>query len=209
MLDQIVDADGWYLYAILFFALMGGAIGLPIPEDLPLIAAGIVAHQGGARLETLFIVSYVAILLGDILIFSIGRRFGSALFSKPWFRKKLPPRKLKHFRLKLEKRSLATIFIARHLFYLRTVTFLTCGAVKMKYSRFLLADSIAALVSVPLMMSLGYFFAEHSEVLINNIRTFLLILIPLLVLYLYVRYRKKKASRQMREKISNEPGKLP
>ncbi|MCB0353561.1 MAG: DedA family protein [Bdellovibrionales bacterium] len=192
MLEHILAADGWHLYAALFLALMGGAIGLPIPEDLPLIGAGIVAQAGEARIDALFVVSYVSIILGDLVIFSLGRRFGSALFSKPWFHKKLPPRKLKRFRLNLEKRSLPTIFIARHLFYLRTVTFLTCGAVKMKYSRFLFADSIAALVSVPLMMSIGYFFAEHSETLAKNIRLFLLVLIPITLLFVFIRYRKKK-----------------
>ncbi len=182
---------------MLFFSLIGGAVGLPIPEDVPLIAAGIIAQVGTAPPELLFIVCYVAIILGDLIIFFAGRKLGPALFTKSWFKKKLSASKIRRFRLGLEKRSLPTIFLARHLFYLRTVTFLACGAVKMKPSRFLAADALSALVSTPIMMTIGYFAAEHWEEVVQNIQYGMLALGVLLIGgYFVLRRRKKRAQEE-------------
>jgi len=106
------------IHGILFGLLILGAIGFPIPEDLPLIFGGIVAHSGNVKVTTTIAVCYAGVLFGDLLIFSIGRRLGPALFEKPWFKKRIGPRRVKHLRLRLERRSLWMIFIARHLFFL-------------------------------------------------------------------------------------------
>lgn len=171
--------------------LMGGAVGLPIPEDLPLILAGIVIQSGNAPFAVVFFVCYSAIILGDLIVFSIGRKFGPRLFAQPWFRKLLSRRNISNIRLGLERRSLLMIFIARHLFYMRTVTFLTCGAVKMRLARFMIADAVAALVSVPVMISVGYFAAEHYETVMQRTREVALIA-PIVLLAIYLMYRKLK-----------------
>ncbi|MGA1191097.1 MAG: DedA family protein [Bdellovibrionota bacterium] len=176
-LEQLLTTEGYLIYLLLFMFLMGGALGLPIPEDLPLIAAGVFAFREEANIFGLFATCYLGVVTGDIVIFVIGRRWGSALFSSPWFRRKLSPRRLKRFKQGLERNRFFTIFLARHLFYLRMVTFIACGAVKMSYARFILADAIAALVSVPLMMTIGYTTWEHQEHLIENIEWLLLALL--------------------------------
>jgi len=170
MNEWILLQEGFLVYLALSLALLGGAIGLPIPEDIPLIAAGIAVHRGSVDLTIIFLVCYGSIILGDLIIFWIGRKFGSSIFSKRWFRAKIPPSKIRKVKLSIEKRSLLMIFIARHLFYLRTVTFLTCGAVKMRPRRFIIADAAAALVSVPLMMGIGYVASENYEVVLQSMR---------------------------------------
>lgn len=161
-MDQwLLAQDGIIVYLSLFFALMGGAIGLPIPEDIPLLVAGALIYKEIGNPYAVLAVCYISIIIGDFLIFLIGRRLGPTLFNKSWFRSRIPPSKIRHVRFNLERRSLLMIFIARHLFYLRTVTFLACGAVKMRASRFLLADATAALISVPIMASIGYFLMKQ------------------------------------------------
>lgn len=183
--------------------LMGGAIGLPIPEDLPLILAGIAAHLGKGQVVVIFLVCYTSILIGDSIIYFAGRKFGPKIFGTKWFKKKIPPNRIRRIRLNLEKRSLLMIFIARHLFYMRTVTFLTCGAVKMRVGRFLIADAIAALISVPLMMSIGYLASEHYEEVTKNLRNAAIIIPPvILIAYLVWRWGKKTSQT---EEISEKP----
>ncbi len=161
--EWLLLQEGVYVYLILFFLLLGGAFMLPIPEDIPLILGGVMAQMGRGRIDLIAATCYGAIILGDVIIFGVGRWLGPALFYKPWFRKRIGYSRIKRLRFNLEKRSLPMIFVARHLFYLRTVTFLTCGAVRMSFGRFLLSDAVAALVSVPLMLLLGYMAAEHYE----------------------------------------------
>lgn len=198
MQDWLLLQSGIVTYVALFLLLMGGAIGLPIPEDIPLILAGILVHRGQADLQLIFVICYVGILLGDIIIYFVGRRIGPAIFNKPWVRARMSDSKIKWVRLRLEKRSLVTIFIARHLFYLRTVTFLTCGAVRMHFTRFLLADAVAALVSAPIMIAIGYLGSERYEEIVHFLRQvkYLSVVLGILALCvgIYIYRRKKQAA---------------
>ena len=201
MIDWLLLKEGIIVYLALFFALIGGAVGLPIPEDVPLILAGILAHTGQADLQLLFFCCYSGIILGDLIIFSLGRRFGPTLLRKKWIRTKIPIGKISEVRVKLEKRSLLMIFLARHLFYLRTVTFLTCGAVKMKWSRFIIADALAALISAPLMIGIGYLASERYEAALKffgRARTFTLIALIAVVIcvLLYFTFRRRRGLEQ-------------
>ena len=51
----------------------------------------------------------------------------------------------------------------------RTVTYFTAGSVGMRYSRFLLYDSAAALASAPIFVLLGYYFGSDIESLLTRI----------------------------------------
>ena len=210
MIEWFLGQEGFYIYLFLFLALVGGAFGAPIPEDLPLVVGGVLVNRGSANAQLLFLVCYTAIVIGDLIIFLIGRRFGPTLFSKPWVQKRMPPARIRKMKLDLEKRSLLMIFLARHLFYLRTITFLTCGAVKMRFQRFIVADMCAALVSVPIMLSLGYFAAEHFEKalqIFKQIEYALLVATLLLLAYFYYRYKSRQSEREKgKEEALEKPG---
>lgn len=202
MADWLLFQDGVVAYLSLFILLLGSTIGFP-PEDLVLIFAGVIAHRGNGQLAIIFLVCYLGILVGDLIIFSIGRRLGPKLFEKPWFKKRIHPSKISKVRVSLERRSLAMIFLARHLLYLRTVTFITCGAVKMGFGRFLIADAVAALISAPLMMGLGFVLSENADVALGFVETTKSILLLLLAitafLALYIRRRMRRANAALGE----------
>jgi len=167
MYEWILAQDGIHIYIGLFLMLMGGAIGLPIPEDLPLIFGGILIQLGKTTPEVVFLVCYSGIVLGDVLIYSIGRWLGPSVFKRKPFQNPRARYRLKRIRLSMERSSVPMIFVARHLFYLRTVTFLSCGALRMRFSTFLAADAVAALISAPLMLALGYFASEHYDTVVR------------------------------------------
>ncbi len=169
MNEWLVIQSDLVVYVTLFSLLMTGAIGFP-PEDFTLILAGIVIHSGKGDPETIFLICYIGTILGDLFIYGIGRWFGRALFKKEWLKKRLRPGRIKLIRRGLEKRSLPMIFVARHLFYLRTVTFLSCGAVRMKFLNFVVADCFSALVSVPIMLWIGFQASEHYDTVINYLK---------------------------------------
>jgi len=198
MSDWILLQHGVIIYISLFTLLLGGAIGLPIPEDLPLILAGILLQAEKVTFEFVFLVCYFGIILGDLIVYFVGRRFGLALFKAKWFQSRVPPSRIKHTRLRLEKRSVLMIFIARHLFYLRTVTFLTCGAVRMNLKTFILADAAAALISAPIMIGIGYAAAQNYDYVVGLFQeaktASLVIGIVVLIIYLIYRIRKNSDS---------------
>lgn len=195
MLEWFYTQEGLIVYALLAIALVGGGMGLPIPEDLPLLGAGIAVHTGAVQPLPAFLVCYGSILIGDFAVFYIGRRLGPQIFKLNWFRSRFSPSGIRKVKLNLEKRSLLMIFLARHLFYLRTVTFITCGAVRMHPRRFVIADAAAALVSVPLMMTLGFLATEHYAAMLRIIRRvemLSLIAVVVAAVWIYRRSRRRR-----------------
>ncbi len=195
------------IYLVLFALLLLGAIGFPMPEDLPLLFGGVYSASGKLDIWHTMIICYAGVVLGDLIIFAVGRKLGPSLFEKEWFKKKVARHKMKRLRLKLEKRSLWMIFMARHLFYLRTATFLICGAVKMRWTRFILADCGAALISVPLMVFIGYKFAEQYDTLValmDEAKLWsILLAFPAAVIVYLLFFKKSKVDKAAEQKGSN------
>ncbi|MCS6926793.1 MAG: DedA family protein, partial [Candidatus Binatia bacterium] len=154
----------------LFAALVLAGLGAPIPEDLVLITAGVLAHQGVLDLERVIPILYVGVLTGDIIVYSFGRRFGYLVLRHPWVLRFLTPARQERIARYFARYGNRTVFLVRHLTVLRAPTHLIAGAMKMPGWQFLLWDGLAALVSVPVMVGLGYFFADSVAVLQHNIR---------------------------------------
>jgi membrane protein DedA with SNARE-associated domain len=178
-------------YLKIFGLLVGSSFGLPIPEDLALIIAGIFVSNGAANPLLMALVCYIGGVLGDT---------GPAIFRRRWIRSRIRSKRLRSLRDGLSRKVFLTVLVARHLFYLRTITFLLCGVVRMPFSRFLIADSIAALITVPLLMGLGYAFGEHQDLLIeilDRVKFYLLVAGVIFAwCYLFRRQRvKRKAAR--------------
>jgi len=181
---------------------------LPIPEDLPLVLGGVIAHRGGADLTLIFLTCYCGIVLGDVIIFLVGKHFGPALFKKKWFKNRVPLKRIRKIRVTLERRSLLTILIARHLFYLRTVTFLTCGAINMRFIKFLIADAVAALISAPVMLGIGYICSENYEIAIEKFEQAktATICVGIIITAAYFIYKKYKSNNSRVSEHSPNPG---
>lgn len=188
-ITYLFEVDGYMVYVVIAAALLGGAVGLPIPEDLPLIFAGKTLADGSANMTFMFLICYCAIVLGDAIIFLFGYWSGQKLFTSRFFKSRFSELQVREIKKRLERHSLLMIFLARHLFYVRTLTFLTCGAFRMRISRFLIADALAALISAPLMMGIGYFSADYInaafEVMADLKTASLYIALAILILALF------------------------
>ncbi len=62
------------------------------------------------------------------------------------------------------------VMIARFLPGVRAVTYFTAGSVHMKYWHFVFFDGLAALISAPVFVFLGYKFGDELEGLIKAVR---------------------------------------
>ena len=49
-------------HAGLFLLLVGGGVGLPLPEDLTLLAAGVLAHQHVLRLRDVIAIGFAGVV---------------------------------------------------------------------------------------------------------------------------------------------------
>lgn len=194
MFDLIVESQGYLAYLLVLLALLAGSIGIPAPEDLTLIAAGVLCSLEHVNTWIMALTCYLGLIIGDLIIYRIGWIAGPTLFRKRWFRRHISTKRIEMMRTNLHKRTMLTILVARHLFYIRTATFLMCGAVRISFARFIVMDAVAALITTPLMMGLGYLFAHNYEAIVDWVREIKFILVALGVigaLLLYRRYRNR------------------
>jgi membrane protein DedA with SNARE-associated domain len=194
MVDLILSSHGLAAYLFVFGVLVASSLGLPVPEDITLIVAGIISNHEQVNLWLMATICYLGILAGDLLIYRVGWLAGPALFRKKWFRRHLSTKRLHLIRENLHRRTILTILVARHLFYIRTATFLMCGAVRLPFARFFLIDACAALITVPVMMGIGFLFAHNYEIIIGYMRQIKIALIivgVIIAAYLIIRYRRK------------------
>jgi len=151
------------VYNTLAGVLLLCGLGLPIPEDVSLISAGYLAHLGIVNPHKVFVVCFLAVLGGDCIAFALGRLFGSRLLDSRLARRFFRPRKQIRVRAYFRKFGSKVIFIARFLPGLRFSIFLSAGTLRVRPSVFITYDSLAALVSVPALVYLAFFFGEHID----------------------------------------------
>ncbi len=65
-----------YGLVAVFIALVLTAVGLPIPEDVSLAVAGVLARTGPASWVDAWIVGYIGVLTGDLIVYHLGKRVG-------------------------------------------------------------------------------------------------------------------------------------
>ncbi|MEI6758575.1 MAG: DedA family protein [Chlorobium sp.] len=197
---QILAAEyGLWLYGILFlivFCETGFVVTPFLPGDSLLFAAGTLASMPGSSLDPhlLFLVFFIAAVLGDTLNYGIGNKIGPAVFKKERSRF-FNPDHLERTNLFFEKYGGKTIIIARFIPIIRTFAPFVAGIGTMRYSRFLLFNIVGALLWVALFSYSGYFFGQlpvvqqHFKQLILAIMV--ISLLPPVIEYLKHRFGRK------------------
>ena len=74
--------DDFTYVGVSVWLLLAG-LGMPLPEDIPLIFGGVMAARGEIDVVIHFILSMVFIIVGDSMLFFIGRRLGQATEASP------------------------------------------------------------------------------------------------------------------------------
>ena len=147
---------------VLVFAwLVLGGLGLPLPEDAALVAAGALVYHGVSAVLALAI-AFAGVLAGDVILFVLARRLGPAAYARPLFRRLLPPRRRQRIEDLYRRRGGWVVFLARHVAGIRAATF-ALGIHGMRLRRFVAWDALGACTSVPLYTGLGYAGALHVE----------------------------------------------
>lgn len=152
--------SGFTAYSIIIGVLLICGFGVPIPEDITLITAGLLAGLGNISLPGAFIASFVGVMIGDATLFYLGRKFGYKVFKLPIFRSIFNERRIAMAHEKVLANSAFICFTARFLPGLRSPLFLTSGILGVRPIVFFSLDGFAALISVPLWIGLGWWFGN-------------------------------------------------
>jgi membrane protein DedA with SNARE-associated domain len=199
-----------FSYIGLFAILLAAGLGVPLPEDIPLVAAGWLVHKGGADLMGMIATGLVGVLVGDSLLFSMGRRYGTRIVEHRWLRRIAKPWLLERARYLFTHHGTKMLFAARFMPGLRAVMFLTAGVFKVSYVRFLAIDGFAALISVPVWVWAGWKFSSEIERILGGARiaTYVVVGVLLLGLALWIvweyRHNLRKRAAAPQEQVIEE-----
>lgn len=157
-------------YWIIFGILLLCGLGFPLPEDVPLIAAGYLVFDQTLLWVPTVAITLLGVIVGDSILFLLGRKMGMRLLNQRHIQTIFKPEKVRRTRAYFRKYGDKLVFFARFFAGFRAVAFFMAGAMRMRYTRFVLLDGLAACLSVPIWVALGYglghyFGDEISQIL--------------------------------------------
>jgi membrane protein DedA with SNARE-associated domain len=175
-------------YLGLFIVLMAAGLGLPLPEDIPLIAAGWLVHKsdGQVHLHLMILTGLAGVMLGDTMLFYMGRRYGTHIVEHRWLRRIAKPWLVEKARQKYVQHGAKILFAARFMPGLRAVLFMTAGTFRVPAWKFLLIDGFAALISVPTWIWAASKFSGTIEELLHDAKTATYVMVGVLLAALAV-----------------------
>ena len=180
------------IFSILFLC----GLGLPIPEDITIIASGYLSYIGELELFPSFVVCMSGVLVGDFTIYLIGRFFGLKITQKKLFKKIFTEERITRATHFSQRYGGKTIFFARFLPGLRAPIYLTAGFVKLSIVKFIILDSLAALISVPLILYVAHYFGEEIKstiYVISHAKNWgaIILVATIVIFYLTRKFRKR------------------
>jgi membrane protein DedA with SNARE-associated domain len=170
IIDILLNLYGPTPYFLIFGILVVCGLGIPIPEDITLFAAGLSAYYGLTNLWGIMFLSYCGVILGDSVIFLLGAKDGLKLTKSWFFHRLLPEDRLDIVRSKLHTQGNKLIFIARFMPGLRAPIYFCAGSLHLPYRIFLFYDGLAALISVPVIIGAVYYFGDELDRVVHIIQ---------------------------------------
>lgn len=183
-----------FTYPAVFLILFVCGLGVPIPEELTIVASGYIAYLGLADWRISTLVCIAAILSGDLLTYTIGRRWGMSVLRSWFFRKLLSEKHLQKVNRYFATYGAKTVFFARFFAGVRFCAYFVAGTARVPIGTFVLMDLLGALVSVPISVWAGYYFGADIESglkLLHRGKNIFLVVITLVIIGLVIYYRRK------------------
>lgn len=209
MLDFLVSFFGTYGYAAVFACLVLCGLGVPVPEDITLVSGGVISGLDLANPHIMCAVGLVGVLFGDSTMFLAGRIFGYRIQKIKTFRKIVTPQRFSQIQKKFKEYGLGLLFVARFLPGLRSPIYLVAGmSRRISYLTFIVMDGLAALISVPVWVYLGHFFADNLDVLmeyVHDVQKVIYLILGLIILVVLAIYLKKKFHAKMNKFTEDKP----
>lgn len=187
---------GAYLWLGGILLLCG--LGLPIPEDISLIAAGYFAWKGVLDVHLAFAVCLAAVLVGDTMAFFMGRLFGRRVLASKLAKRYFTPRRQLRVRAYFRKYGSKVVLVGRFTPGLRFTIFFTAGTLHVRPAVFFIYDFAAAIFSVPVLVYSAWYFGHQIDrvvLLARRTEHGILIAIILVVGFFSLKYwRRRRAA---------------
>ena len=178
-----------YLGIVLLLIL--GGLGVPIPEEAPIILSAILSRKEVMWWPLAFAACLIGVLLGDFVVYFLGYFYGEKVLSFKLTRQFLTRPREAQIKGYFHRHGLKILIVGRFAVGFRTAAYLTAGILRLPPLRLLMADLLAATLSTTLMFAGGYWFADWIEAGLREMKHYIVLVVALAVAaFLIYRYVK-------------------
>ncbi len=170
-MEALLSAIGRHGYILVFFIVLAESLGMPVPAALALVAGGAAAAAGVLRLSTLLLLAVAAMIVGDSLLFVLGRYMGWGLLG---FLCKLsvnPETCILRSAESFYKRGKATLLFAKFIPGINTMAPPLAGSMRMRLDIFLRLDLAGASLYALVYVAVGFLFRDFLASLAHGFQT--------------------------------------
>lgn len=195
------------LYSFILLFMLVAGMGVPIPEEIILIASGLIAYMAmhpelyppqevynPVQLKTIMLWMPFCVVFADSVVYLLGRLYGKKILRAPFIKRFLPDEHMEKINNWFHKYSYFACGIFRFTPGIRFLGHIVCGMLRIPYLKFLLVNACIAYTSVPIQL---HFIAKYGDVILGTIKKFkivLLIIIFLFFLYTIIKNNMRKKS---------------
>ena len=182
------------LAAILVLMTLESAL-IPIPSELVMTLAGVLAASGKLSLVGAIAVGILGNLIGSVILWAIGRTGGRVLVERFGRFVLVKPKDLDRAERWFQRHGEAAVIVSRLLPVVRSVISLPAGVAEMPVGKFSLYTLIGSIPFVALLTLAGYWLGSNYTVVVTVIQDLgygLGAVLALLIIgFLWFRYRRR------------------
>ena len=159
-MHDIVSLIAHHGYLVIFSAVLAEAVGFPVPAAIALVAGGAAAGAGTLCSPAVLGLALLAMMLGDSLLYILGRHMGWTLLG--WLCKVSvnPESCILRSAESFYKRGKITLLIAKFIPGVNTMAPPLAGSMKMRPTQFLRLDFAGAMLYTGAYFVLGFLFRD-------------------------------------------------
>jgi membrane protein DedA with SNARE-associated domain len=184
-------------------------MGLPIPEEVPVITAGILSSTGQLDPVLAFFACLIGAIAGDCVMYWVGYHFGrSFLRERHWWARVVSPEREAMIERQIQTHGFKVFFMARFMVGLRSPVYFSAGILHMPFRRFLLIDLFAATAVVGTSFWLSYLFGEPITRWVRGLEiglTAVVVVVVLVIAIILWRKHRRKVKAELEAELEVDP----
>ena len=128
MTENLVSHLG---YIGFFLVLVLGGVGLPVPEEVPVILAGVLSRQETLWTPLAFLACLSGVIVGDFVVYALGYFYGQKVLKFRITRKFLTAARETQIKGYFHRHGIKILILGRFAVGFRTAAYLTAGILKL------------------------------------------------------------------------------
>jgi membrane protein DedA with SNARE-associated domain len=157
-------------YLVIFLTLFVEAIDVPVPAALALVAGGAAAASGVLRVPVVLPLAVAGTLLGDSVLYALGRRAGWGLLGFLCKISVNPETCILRSAESFYKRGRTTLLIAKFIPGVNGMASPLAGSMKLPFAQFLMLDLAGTTFYALTYGAIGYLFRDFLAAIVRGFR---------------------------------------